>query len=71
MKGNWPDSESPRLMKQPWRTVVAILLLLGIAFCIYGFMAAFEPGGAAARVVYAIAAVVLAAAFGWGIFRRR
>jgi len=58
-------------MKLPWRTVVLILLVLGIAFCVYGFMAAFEPGGGAARLVYAIVAVSLAAAFGWGILRRR
>ena len=60
-------------MKQLLRIVVGILLLLVAGFCVFGFMASFEPGidpWHVTKAVYGVVGIGCLAAAGWLIFRR-
>lgn len=55
------------------RWVVAFVLLLLMAFCLFGFLASWEPvrGAIYFRVGYAVAGLALAATIGAILTRRR
>jgi hypothetical protein len=64
---------SHEAMKQLVRIVVGILLLLVAGFCVFGFLASFEPGidpWHLTKAAYGVVGIGSLAATGWLIFRR-
>lgn len=53
--------------------IFALILVALAAFCLFGFLASFEPGVKSAmmfRFVYAIAGIACLAGVGWIVLRR-
>ena len=60
-------------MKQLLRIVVGILLLLVAGFCVFGFLASFEPGRDpwhVTKAAYGVVGIGCLTAAGWLILRR-
>lgn len=60
-------------MRQLWRIVVGILLLLVAGFCVFGFLASFEDGidpWHLTKAVYGVVGIGCLVAAGWLFFRR-
>ena len=60
-------------MRQLWRIVVGVLLLLVAGFCVFGFLASFEPGADPShlfKAAYGVVGIGCLAAAGWLFFRR-
>ncbi len=53
------------------RYIIALACAAAAVFCVFGFLATFEPPGwPLARMVYAIVGVVFLVGAGWALFRR-
>lgn len=60
-------------MRQFWRIVVGVLLLLVAGFCVFGFLASFEPGvdpWHLTKTAYGVVGIGCISAAGWFFFRR-
>jgi len=60
-------------MRQLWRIVVGVLLLLVAGFCVFGFLASFEPGADPwhlTKAAYGVVGIGCLAAAGWLFFQR-
>ena len=60
-------------MRQLWRIVAGVLLLLVAGFCGFGFLASFEPGADAShffKATYGVVGTGSLVAAGWLFFRR-
>jgi len=54
------------------RILLALLLLAVTAFCVFGFLATYEPPGALAlRIVYGVAGVLCLIGAGWLLLPHR
>jgi len=60
-------------MRQLWRIVVGVLLLLVAGFCVFGFLASFEPGADPwhlTKAIYGVVGIGCLAVAGRLFFRR-
>lgn len=60
-------------MRQIWRVSTGILLLLVAGFCVFGFLASFEPGATLApffKAVYGVVGTACLITAGWLFIRR-
>ena len=59
-------------MRQLWRIVVGVLLLLVAGFCVFGFLASSEAGSDAwcFKTIYGVVGIGCLATAGWLFFRK-
>ena len=57
-------------MRRLWRILGGVLLLLLVGFCVFGFLASFEPGTEAFKAVYGIVGSGCLLAAGWLLLGR-
>lgn len=60
-------------MRKIWRIVAGVLLVLIAGFCVFGFLASFEPGADPWHVfkaAYGVVGIGCLFAAGWLFFRR-